>query len=183
MAAPDGQLIRSALTGDKQAFSELVRRHQARVLAAALHLSGEREAALDLAQETFVEAYRSLGSLRDHDRFASWLYGILRNQWRHSRRRREPAALSLERDDVPEPASPSDDPIDGDLVTVVASLPSRHREILAARYLHDQTYAEIAAAHGITVQNARVRCFGARVALREALAAAGTGAATEGGVA
>ncbi len=79
---PLRELIQRCLDGDREAFAELVDIHQGIVLATAFSLARDRHAAEELAQETFVRAYRSLGRLEDPDRLGSWLRGICRNAWR-----------------------------------------------------------------------------------------------------
>jgi RNA polymerase sigma-70 factor (ECF subfamily) len=183
VATTDAQLVAQTLRGDKRAFSELVRRHQGRTLAAAIHLTGDREAAEDLAQEAFVEAYRGLANLRDRARFAGWLFGILRLRCRRFLARRGPTTVSLEAGNVPEPVA-SDPPREADasdLMETLARLPQESRELLAARYLSDLSYAQIAEMLGITVGNVRVKCYRAREALRALMETAGEPALPEGG--
>lgn len=168
----DGQLVMETLNGDRNAFAELVRAHQGRALATARALCGDFDTAQDVTQEAFVQAYLSLRKLRDPAAFGAWLYGIVRNLSRKRTSRGRPAPVSLERDDVPEPSTGPPE-VAGEMVAALAGLPRHHREILAARYLQDLDYPEIARALGTTVNNVRVRCFRAKKALREALAAAG----------
>jgi RNA polymerase sigma-70 factor (ECF subfamily) len=159
------------LRGDQRAYADLVRAHQDRLLASAYHLCGDLDAAQDLTQECFVQGYQSLGTLRDPGAFGPWLYGILRNLFRQYLAHRPPAAVSLERDTVAEPAAPADDL--GEMRLVMQTLPLEHREVLAARYLQEMDYAEIAAALGLSVNATRVRVFRAKAALRAALAEEG----------
>ncbi len=182
MAGADAHLVGRTLQGDKHAFSELVRRHQGRIVAAARHLVGEDEAAFDVAQESFIEAYRGLGNLQDPERFGGWLYGILRIRCRRYLSRRPPRALSLEADPVPEPSIPPFDPAASDLTPLLDRLRQDDREILAARYLMDMSYEQIATMLGVAAGTVRVRCFRARQALRGILQAEGDAdAVAEGG--
>ena len=180
MARDDAKLVGRTLRGDRRAFEQLVTRHQTRLLAAAIHLAGDRELAQDLAQETFVEAYRALATLKDRGNFGGWLYGILRNRYRKYIARRPPPMLSWEADDVPEPAA-DQPPADPEIVPLLSRLPLESREVLAARYLNDMSYREIADMLGTTAGNVRVKCFRAREALRELLAQTGGQLAVEGG--
>jgi RNA polymerase sigma-70 factor (ECF subfamily) len=84
----DAELIARALArDDRHAFGELVLRHQSAVRGFLRRLTGGREAeADDLAQETFIEAYRHLASFRGHAAFSTWLAGIACNRWRNHRR-------------------------------------------------------------------------------------------------
>jgi len=169
VAKVDARLVRRVLRGDRSAFAELVGRHQARMLAAANHLAGDPDIAQDLVQESFVEAYRGLGGLREPGKFGAWLYGILRIRCRRYLSRRPPQALSWEADDVPEPAASNPVPEPSELIPFINELPQESREVLAARYLLDMNYAEIADMLGISAVNVRVKCFRARQALRDLL--------------
>jgi RNA polymerase sigma-70 factor (ECF subfamily) len=180
VSSEDAQMVKRVLRGDKDAFAELVRAHQGRVLAAARHLCGEEEAAQDLAQEALVEAYRSLGKLREPAAFGAWVYGITRNLCRRYLARRPPATASLERDPLPDPPAPVEEDR-SEVLVALGGLPLEHREVLAARYLQELDYAEIGTLLGITPGNVRVRCFRARQALREALVCAPTREAGGGG--
>ncbi len=95
MASPpvtDEQLIaRVVIEDDRHAFSELVRRYQSGVRATLRRLAaGNHALADDLAQETFLAAYRNLASFRQEARFSTWLYRIATNAFLgDARRRRE----------------------------------------------------------------------------------------------
>src|SRR6187549_3756151 len=102
MADPvtDATLIARALVADdRHAFAELVKRHQSSVRATLRRLTaGNHALADDLAQETFVLAWRNLASFRQEARFSTWLYRIATNAWlAHARKRRE--ELLGDRDD------------------------------------------------------------------------------------
>jgi len=172
-SAQDAQMVRQVLRGNRDAYAALVQAHQGRALACAHHLCGDFETAQDLAQEAFVQAYRSLRSLHDPAAFGAWLHGILRNLCRKQAGKASPPMASLEQDPVPEPSAPPDQSIE--MTSLLQTLPLSDREILAARYLQELDYEEIAQMLGISVNNVRVRCFRARQALREAYAGAGGG--------
>ena len=78
MADEDPDLDR-ARQGDREAFGRLVRRHQRRVYAAALHILGNHSDADDVTQETFVRAYRGLATFDGRADFFTWLYRITVN--------------------------------------------------------------------------------------------------------
>ncbi len=62
-----------------QCVNELFGRHQKRVALWCLRMTGEQDAALDLAQDIFMKAYRHLGAFRSDAKFSTWLYSITRN--------------------------------------------------------------------------------------------------------
>jgi RNA polymerase sigma-70 factor (ECF subfamily) len=78
MADEDADLDR-AREGDRDAFGRLVRRHQRRVYATALHITGNHSDADDITQEAFVRAYRGLASFDGRADFFTWLYRITVN--------------------------------------------------------------------------------------------------------
>lgn len=95
-AESDAVLVRRARDGDKQAFGELIARHQRMVQRVAYHMVRDEELARDLAQEALLAAFLALDRLRDENRFESWLYGITLNVCRDYWRERNVAPLSLE---------------------------------------------------------------------------------------
>jgi RNA polymerase sigma-70 factor (ECF subfamily) len=97
----DAQLIARCVVGDdRHAFAELVRRHQSAVRACLRKLTtGDAALADDLAQETFVLAWRNLKGFRQDAKFSTWLYRIATNCWlMHARKRKE--ELLGDRDDA-----------------------------------------------------------------------------------
>lgn len=89
MTSSDLDLVASVLTNDdREAFGELVRRHQSAVRNFLRHLTrGDAALADDLAQETFLQAHRSLRRFRGEAGFSTWLLGIAHNHWRNARRK------------------------------------------------------------------------------------------------
>lgn len=84
----DAGLVEIAVSGKPEAFDELVKRYQRAVHAVAFAVVADREAALDVLQESFIAAYRQLHTLSDPSRFGPWVCGIARNQARRMRRMR-----------------------------------------------------------------------------------------------
>jgi RNA polymerase sigma-70 factor, ECF subfamily len=79
-ARDDRELVRRAQGGDKEAFEELVRRHQHRVFAVAGGILRRREDVEDIAQQVFVKAYFSLKRFDQRAAFSTWLYKITVNE-------------------------------------------------------------------------------------------------------
>lgn len=90
MAFDDADLIaRILLREDHHAFGELVRRHQSPLRVFLSRLTrGDTHSADDLAQETFLKAWKNLGSYRDEARFSTWLFSIAFNEFRAAARKR-----------------------------------------------------------------------------------------------
>ncbi|OGO00170.1 MAG: hypothetical protein A2Y90_03940 [Chloroflexi bacterium RBG_13_52_12] len=92
----DAELVALARRGDKDAFGLLTQRYQVIARRFALRFIGNEDGAQDLAQEALLQAYLSLGRLRDPARFKSWLYGIVLNVCRSHLRDRKIVFFSLE---------------------------------------------------------------------------------------
>jgi len=87
--ASDLDLLRATAAGDSDAFEELVRRHQDRLLTVCQRLLGDREEARDAAQEVFLKAYRKAGRFRPDAKVSTWLYRIAVNHCLNRLRRRK----------------------------------------------------------------------------------------------
>ena len=164
----DEQIVRRVRQGDLDAYGELVERYQRRLVAAAHHLVGDEDAARDVVQETFIQAYRHLEQLRDAAKVGAWLYGILRHRahsWLASRR----PTVSWEDESVEEWFVAADPAERLDMTALLAGLPTADRDARAARYLMDLSYDEVARALGTSPQNARVRVCRAKERLRNLL--------------
>ncbi len=173
----DIALIEATLAGNVEAFGELVRKYQHALVASARHLTRSRDDAEDLAQDACVDAYRNLRTLHDHGKFRAWLFGILRHKCLTYLNARRPQHLSLEEFADSLPAPPVDD--GAEVAALLDALPLAQREILAARYVQELSYEEMADTLHTNVNAVRVRVFRARERLRALFAAR----RAEGGVA
>ena len=79
MRQSDSEVIQRILAGDRAAFDLLVRQYQQDIFRLAYRMTRNPEEAKDLAQEAFVQAYRSLGSFQQRSRFLTWLYRVTMN--------------------------------------------------------------------------------------------------------
>lgn len=91
-AVEDADLIQQAARGGVEAYNLLVSRWEKRVYNYLLRITGNREDALDLAQDVFLKAYQNLRKLDDPGRFAAWLYRIAHNEAYSMFRKRRPEA-------------------------------------------------------------------------------------------
>ena len=139
---PDGDLVRLARSGEDGAFRILVERHAPAARARAARLCPNPSDVDDIVQESFLRAFVSLDRLRDPDRFAGWLAGIVHNICR-SVRRQAPLTLLPDWPEPLHPASaeglPSPDDLDrADAVrAAVAGLPAGQRRAVALYYYAD----------------------------------------------
>src|ERR1700746_1153631 len=95
---PDRELVRRAQGEDKEAFEELVRRHQHRVFAVAGGILRRREDVEDIAQQVFVKAYFSLKRFDQRAAFSTWLYKITVNECWDLLRKKKARPLVYESD-------------------------------------------------------------------------------------
>jgi RNA polymerase sigma-70 factor, ECF subfamily len=181
MSAPsDAQLVEEVRRGRQEAFSRLVERHQGFVFSLCYTIAGHQAEAEDLAQESFVKLYRSLGGFRRGAALRPWLRKITTSVCIDSLRKRRDATVPL--DDVlgssAEPRVSSGDlPEEAALIRearhdvrdLLARLSVDYRAVLALRYLEDLTYQEIADALAVPVSTVETRLFRARRALARAL--------------
>src|SRR5262249_43666145 len=93
IAADDDTLVQHTLAGNPAAFGALVERYQTRVIALCAQITGERDAAPDLAQEAFLRAYTNLVRYQSGRSFFAWLYRIAVNGALNHRNRRPPAPV------------------------------------------------------------------------------------------
>lgn len=167
----DGDLVRLARAGDTAAFRLLVERHQPAARARARALCGNPSDVDDVVQESFLQAFTGLDRLREPDRFAGWLAGIVLNVTRALHRRDRLTLVS----DLPEPLHPtaadgvpSAEDLDRAeaLHTAVASLPEGQRRAVALHYYAGLPPGQIAETGGA----ARASLHKARLRLRAYLA-------------
>ena len=82
----DADMVADVLAGQRDVFASLVRKYQAHAYGTAIGILSDFELARDVVQEAFLAAYRDLRKLREPDRFAGWLHGIVRNRARSALR-------------------------------------------------------------------------------------------------
>ncbi|HET7135563.1 MAG TPA: sigma-70 family RNA polymerase sigma factor [Casimicrobiaceae bacterium] len=181
----DAQLIARCIVGDdRHAFAELVKRHQSGVRASLRKLTaGNHALADDLAQDTFVLAWRNLKSFRQEARFSTWLYRIATNCWlAHLRKRREEllgdrdAELVDEEDDAPGEDARDADHAQGttmkiDLERAMARLSEAERAAIVQCYHNDLSHEEAAYVLGCPVGTVKTHILRGKQKLKAALAA------------
>jgi RNA polymerase sigma-70 factor (ECF subfamily) len=182
---PDAKLIARCVVGDdRHAFAELVKRHQSGVRAALRKLTaGNQALADDLAQDTFVLAWRNLKSFRQEARFSTWLYRIATNCWlAHVRKRHE--ELLGDRDAEIDADEVDDGSRDGgsgdhapgttmkiDLERALARLSEAERAAIVQCYHNDLSHEEAAYVLGCPVGTVKTHILRGKQKLKAALAA------------
>ena len=186
----EARLVQAIRAGDGDAFETLVREHQTRVYNLALRMCGNPEDALDISQETFLKAWRTLGKFRGDCSLGTWLYRIASNlcidQLRKNKRRQLDKIVSL--DDPGEDGRSLELPdLSGDpqaaleraesrraVWECLQELPEEQKLILVLRDVNGLSYEEIGEALELELGTVKSRIFRARAKLANLLAERGT---------
>lgn len=168
--------VREARAGDPEAWETLLARYRLPLYAYVYELVRHEQTSLDIVQESFISASRYIGTLRDNDKFGSWLFNIAHQKCAQHWRRRQPDQVPLEPDD-PEWADREADP--GELLIrkeqeeafmrFINQLPVPHRSVLLLHYLEEFSLEDIARITGAAPGTVKSRLHYARKALRKLL--------------
>lgn len=193
-AAQEQAILRAIRAGESGAWAALVARYQDRVYAICLRMVGDRDTAMDLAQDTFVKVIQGLGSYDGRARLSTWITRVAMNtclSWRRSQKLRRHASLdggtgagegdwddglggggSWEGGEVREPGPAQSVELgeqNNRVAAALAALGPEQRSILVLRDIQGLDYEQIAEVLGIAVGTVKSRLFRARLALREAI--------------
>jgi RNA polymerase sigma factor (sigma-70 family) len=168
------KLVARARRGDRDAFSEIVTLLMNPIVALTYRMTGDREAALDLAQDTFVSAWQNLRSFRGEARFETWLYRIASNKAINYTHRVQTAALNdVAAESVVDPASISpDETLSRDelaqaVLHFMQTLPPQQRIVFDLRFYKQLSFDEIAQVTGTAVGTVKTNYRLAVAKLRE----------------
>lgn len=168
--------VAAARVGDSAAWDALFRRYQLPLYVYVVELLHNEQAALDVVQESFINAARYIGSLRDDARFGSWLFSIahqkVQQHWR-KHRRDEP----MPEETVAEFTSLEELPAEGliraeqeeELMARLNQLTEVHRSVLLLHFLEDFSLEEIANVTGVAVGTVKSRLHYAKKSMRTLL--------------
>lgn len=172
-----------ALAGSQPAYERIVRRYQRPIISLIARMTGDRALAEDLAQETFVKAFRNLAAFDTTRRLSSWLLRIAHNAAVDAMRRSHMRMVPLESDDGLTAGShaapaPSIDSIEraalgNALDAALAGLRPEHRAAVVLRYEQGLAFDEIGHVLGVAEATARSHVHRARKELARRLTAAG----------
>lgn len=170
----DQVLIDRFLAGDRQAFDELMRRHEDRIFGLALRVLGDREDALEAVQETFLTVFRKVRQFSGRSAFSTWLYRVAMNTCydalRKAKRRRTVPANELT--DPPDPSAQDAlgaAEVRPDLVAALDRLPADFRSAVVLVDLEDRSLEDAAAILGVPIGTVKSRVFRGRRTLAEML--------------
>lgn len=183
----DRILVEKTLLGERNAFAELVELYKDKIYNYLFRLTGSREDAEDLAQETFLRAYSRLDTFDTGMRFSPWLYRIAHNAATDLLRRRNPTVY-LDEGWQDEQSGPlwqlqSSEPgpeetvafmaVRDEVQAAILALPVPYRSVLLLRYTQEMSYEDMSRTLEMPVTTVKTRLHRAREALRRSLQARG----------
>ena len=173
----DAELVGQTLSGNRDAFSQIVSRYQSLVCSLAYSATGSLGQSEDLAQETFITAWKRLSHLRERDKLRAWLCGIARNRINNFLRRegREPNHQAESIEEISESHSPEPLPVDytisqeeaGILWRSLERIPEVFREPLILFYREHQSIETVAASLELSEDAVKQRLSRGRKLLQE----------------
>ena len=171
------ELVARVRAGDEEAFRLIFDRYSRPVLSFIFDMVGDRALAEDLAQETFVRAYRGLPGLREETKLSTWLFAIAKNCAREQLRSRRRAEGNVEIDAEPafelhdRARTPSGQLLDKELSGVIqgalARLDEDKRTVFTLKVLQQRSYEEIAEITGFSVGKLKTDLHRARAEMRK----------------
>ena len=168
--APDDRaLLRAHVDGDRDAFTQLVKRHRDRLWAVALRTIGDREDAADALQEALISAYRSAHRFRGDSAVTTWLHRIVVNACLDRVRRRNVRPTIPLPENEPMPVAPVDSDTALDVRAALAQLPVEQRAALVLVELQGYSVAEAAAILDVAEGTVKSRCARGRARLASLL--------------
>ena len=177
---PDEDLVTQVLRGDRDAYAELVNRHQARIYRHLRGMGLDHDTSLDLVQDAFVKAYTRLHECHDAPHFRAWVFRIGRNlcldHLRSVRRLSIPMSSVEGIERVADRRAEVDD-VERTLREALMRLPAALREAFLLKHDAGYTYDEIAELTNASPSAVKMRVHRARESLRTFLIEQGVNAA------
>ena len=180
MKNEDAQLVNRFLSGDEGAFTALVKKHQKSIHALTWRKVGDFHIAEELTQDTFLKAYQKLGTLKNPNQFAGWLYVIADRLCIAWHRKQKPPMESLETttgEEIEESSyrhyedeqrkEAATEHRQGHVRSLLEKLPESERTVVTLHYLGEMTTKEISKFLGVSVNTIKSRLQRARNRLKE----------------
>lgn len=150
-------IVPKAQAGDLEALQELYSQYAQKILNYLYRMTGSREEAEDLAQDTFILAFKNIAALKDPEKFQSWLFRIAQNNVYQRFRGYQPRLESIDQDDAMElselqkRAAPERDPeqsvlsseLESHIEKVISELPEKYRTVFVLSAVQKLSYQEI----------------------------------------
>lgn len=181
----DSELVLKAQKGGRQAFGELVKKYERKIYALTYRIMGNREDAADALQETFLQAYKKIGTFEGKSGFSTWLYRIAVNTCLMKKRKKKLDTVSIDRplrmDDGEEinrePVDWSNDPmatidnkeVKKKLDEAIAEMPEEFRTVVLLRDVDRLSSREVTDILNISIPNMKSRLHRGRLFLRRKL--------------
>lgn len=175
----DSEIISRVLRGETQHFAELVKRYQNFVFSIIIRYTESREDAEEIAQDTFVKAYRNLADFRGESKFSTWLYTIANTTCLTFVRKKKLAIHSLDNDHVFELADTGESSFRADQIEQKSRAQMLHHaiqllspddaRIITLFYKGEQSLEEIGQIMGIEPNTVKVKLHRARARLKKKL--------------
>ena len=178
----DEKLLALAVVSEPEAFGEIVRRWERKIFALCFGMLGREDEARDAAQETFVAAYRNMGSFRGEAKVSSWLHRIAVNQCLTTKRRAKSRSEEYLNDETHEeervfvtaaafsPSNQTEQAERNVLVRqAVGSLPVDLRQVVVMKEFEEMTFQEISDTLEIPLSTVKSRLYTALKQLRSKL--------------
>jgi RNA polymerase sigma-70 factor (ECF subfamily) len=180
-------LVKRCQAGDTEAFDELVTRYRTRVFGMIYNMVHNEQDAWDLAQESFLKAWKSIGRFRGQSSFYTWIYRIVMNvtiDWLRKKkikggdaefddaiqlREIDPASKTVPRTEALPHQVMERDEIRARIEKAIGQLSPEHRAVILMKEIDDMQYHEIAEALGCSIGTVMSRLFYARKKLQSLL--------------
>jgi RNA polymerase sigma-70 factor, ECF subfamily len=172
-------IIRECVNGNSDSYSILVDRYKTMIYNVSFRMVGDEDTAKDLAQESFIAAYKGLSEFRFGSKFSSWLYSIALNKCRDHLKLAKDTVSTDEISDImpatsvsPELATTARQSKDV-LQRGLNALPAEYRQVLILKHIEELDYQEIANITGTSIPALKVRAHRGREMLKKILEEAG----------
>jgi RNA polymerase sigma-70 factor (ECF subfamily) len=175
----DLQIIQEVLSGNQQAFAELVDRYKNYVFSICLRVLKKREDAEEAAQDTFLKVYKTLGSFEQKSKFSTWLYTVAYRTALDKTRKKQPYTQSINGESTDGPslqiavektAQPDIQMHNMDLKDhlekAIQQLPTADASIISLFYLHERSVKEVAEIMNMTETNIKTKLHRLRERLK-----------------
>jgi RNA polymerase sigma-70 factor (ECF subfamily) len=174
VAEPEQLPVPQARSGDPAAWDILFRRYQLPLYVYVFELVHDEQASLDIVQETFINASRHLGSLREDGKFGSWLFGIAHQKCLQRWRKQGREAAALE-EFAAAPIELEDDPAElliraeqeAAVMKLLNQLPVAQRSVLLLHFIEDFPLEDIATVTGTALGTVKSRLHYAKKAFKK----------------
>lgn len=176
LVEPSENLVSRARSGDEEAFRFIFERYARPIISFIYDMIGERGAAEELAQETFVRAFKGLNSLQSDAQLSTWLFGIAKNVARESLRSRRRNQNLVELDHLTDVESSANHlqpdghllnkELSGVIQNALLSLDEDKRLVFSLKVLHHLSYDEITEITGFSIAKLKTDLHRAKAEMR-----------------